>query len=34
MRCGFSGLALKVREILKRDPLGGHLFLSAYAGAT
>jgi transposase len=27
MRCGFPGLALKVQEILKRDPLGGHLFV-------
>lgn len=26
MRCGFPGLALKVQEVLKRDPLGGHLF--------
>jgi transposase len=27
MRCGFPGLALKVQEVLKRDPLGGHLFV-------
>jgi transposase len=27
MRCGFPGLALKVQEGLKRDPLGGHLFV-------
>jgi hypothetical protein len=25
MHCGFPGLALKVQEVLKRDPLGGHL---------
>jgi transposase len=27
MRCGFPGLALKVQEMLKRNPLGGHLFV-------
>ena len=27
MRCGFPGLALKVQEVLRRDPLGGHLFV-------
>ena len=27
MRCGFPGLALKVQEVLKRNPLGGHLFV-------
>ena len=26
MRCGFPSLALRVQEILKHDPLGGHLF--------
>ncbi len=26
MRKGFPGLALLVQEVLKRDPLGGHLF--------
>lgn len=26
MRCGFAGLALRVQEILKKDPLSGHLF--------
>jgi transposase len=26
MRRGFPSLALQVQEILKRDPLGGHLF--------
>lgn len=26
MRCGFPSLALQVQEILKHDPLGGHLF--------
>ena len=26
MRCGFPTLALRVQEILKHDPLGGHLF--------
>ena len=25
-RCGFPSLALRVQEILKHDPLGGHLF--------
>ena len=27
MRCGFPGLALKVQEVLRRDPLRGHLFV-------
>ena len=27
MRRGFPGLALQVQEVLKRDPLGGHLFV-------
>lgn len=27
MRCGFPGLALKVQEVLRRDPLSGHLFV-------
>jgi transposase len=27
MRKGFDGLALMVRETLKRDPHGGHLFV-------
>ncbi|WP_353032759.1 hypothetical protein [Mesorhizobium sp. M0968] len=26
MRCGFPKLALRVQEILKRDPLSGHIF--------
>ncbi len=26
MRKGFSSLALLVQEVLKRDPLGGHIF--------
>lgn len=26
MRCGFASLALRVQEILKKDPLGGHIF--------
>jgi transposase len=26
MRCGFASLALRVQEILKKDPLSGHLF--------
>ncbi len=26
MRCGFPSLALRVQEVLKRDPLSGHLF--------
>ena len=26
MRCGFPTLALRVQEILKHDPLAGHLF--------
>ena len=25
MQCGFPALALRVQEVLKRDPLGGHL---------
>ena len=27
MRCGFPSLALKVQEVLKRDPHSGHLFV-------
>jgi len=27
MRKGFPGLSLAVQEILRRDPLGGHLFV-------
>ena len=27
MRKGFPGLALQVQEVLRRDPLGGHLFV-------
>ena len=27
MRTGFAGLALMVQETLKRDPMGGHLFV-------
>ncbi|SEI12315.1 IS66 Orf2 like protein [Methylobacterium sp. 275MFSha3.1] len=26
MRKGFPGLALQVQEVLRRDPLNGHLF--------
>lgn len=26
MRKGFASLALQVQEVLKRDPLGGHIF--------
>ncbi|MFT4196946.1 MAG: IS66 family insertion sequence element accessory protein TnpB [Pseudoxanthomonas sp.] len=26
MRCGFPSLALRVQEVLKHDPFGGHLF--------
>jgi transposase len=26
MRCGFPSLALRVQEVLRHDPLGGHLF--------
>lgn len=26
MRCGFPSLALRVQEVLKKEPLGGHLF--------
>ncbi|WP_348524586.1 IS66 family insertion sequence element accessory protein TnpB [Mesorhizobium sp. LNJC394B00] len=26
MRCGLPSLALRVQEVLKHDPLGGHLF--------
>src|SRR6478672_10477976 len=26
MRKGFRGLSLQVQEVLRRDPLGGHLF--------
>ena len=34
MRCGFPTLALRVQEILKHDPLGGHLFASGGAKVT
>ncbi|WP_427145438.1 IS66 family insertion sequence element accessory protein TnpB [Rhizobium pisi] len=27
MRCGFPSLALRVQEVLKHDPLSGHLFV-------
>lgn len=27
MRCGFPSLALRVQEVLQRDPFGGHLFV-------
>jgi transposase len=27
MRCGFPSLAMKVQEVLKRDPHSGHLFV-------
>lgn len=27
MRCGFEGLSYRVREIVKEDPLSGHLFV-------
>jgi transposase len=27
MRRGFPGLSLQVQEVLKRDPLNGHLFV-------
>ena len=27
MRRGMNGLALKVQEVLRRDPFGGHLFV-------
>lgn len=27
MRCGFPSLALRVQEVLKHDPLTGHLFV-------
>ena len=27
MRCSFEGLSYRVREILKEDPLSGHLFV-------
>lgn len=26
MRCGFPSLALRVQEILKKDPQSGHIF--------
>jgi transposase len=26
MRCGFPSLALRVQEVLKHEPLSGHLF--------
>ena len=26
MRKGFASLSLQVQEVLRRDPLGGHLF--------
>ena len=27
MRCGFPSLALRVQEVLKMNPVGGHLFV-------
>ena len=30
MRKGFAGLSLQVREILRRDPLSGQLFLFSW----
>jgi len=27
MRRGFPGLALQVQEVLRRDPMSGHLFV-------
>ncbi|UFX13039.1 IS66 family insertion sequence element accessory protein TnpB [Sinorhizobium meliloti] len=27
MRCGFPSLALRVQDVLKHDPLSGHLFV-------
>ena len=27
MRCGFPSLALRVQEVLKHDPVSGHLFV-------
>ncbi|MFD2143478.1 IS66 family insertion sequence element accessory protein TnpB [Ancylobacter oerskovii] len=33
MRKGFVGLALQVQEVLRRDPNGGHLFVSAVDAA-
>lgn len=27
MRCGFPSLALRVQEVLKQDPMSGHLFV-------
>ncbi|MGO6747948.1 IS66 family insertion sequence element accessory protein TnpB [Rhizobium ruizarguesonis] len=27
MRCGFPSRALRVQEVLKHDPLSGHLFV-------
>jgi transposase len=33
MRKGFASLALLVQEVLKRDPLSGHLFCFRGAGA-
>ena len=29
MRKGFASLSLQVQEVLRRDPLGGHLFSAA-----
>ena len=34
MRKGFASLSLQVQEVLRRDPLSGHLFAFAVAGAT
>jgi transposase len=34
MRKGFPGLSLLVQEVLKRDPLSGHLFVFRAGGAT
>jgi len=33
MRRGFPSLALQVQEVLRKDPLSGHLFCSAVAEA-
>lgn len=27
MRCSFEGLSYRVREVVKEDPLSGHLFV-------
>ncbi|MBB4367111.1 transposase [Bradyrhizobium sp. CIR18] len=33
MRRGFPPLALQVQEVLRKDPLSGHLFVFRVAGA-